>query len=440
MIAPGRPVRAAGLPAGIWANAGFLFAAYAVPRGLLFLAALIAARALGPSEFGAYGTAAAFAVMLSVLSTAGMMPMLVRQVAQAGEGASAWVAAAHALKTASNTAMLAVLVGLGVLVLGYPQRLMEAALVLGLGYAAGSYAENLGGYFQGVERMRVWGEASAIFGLVAGGLGAVVVWVSRDLLWFCAAFLAGQLASLAWLFRWAPPAARWPRGDWQARARQLARRQVPFAAAALALAAYYKIDVVLLERWRGPAEAGIYAAAFKFTDIAMALSGVMAGAVFPRVARSLAQPREEQAGRLARAVVGLLFWAGAGSAALLWAYRGSVVEWLFGRSYLEASGVLAYLAPALPLVAISIAAGSLLTAAGRVRAVAWLYGLGLVGKLGLEAWLVPRSGAAGAALAMLSSETGLALAGGALLIGHLRRANASLPEPALPALPAGLKR
>ena len=59
-------------PAGlrrILLNWAALLGAYVLPRGLTFASALVAARVLGPERFGAYGTAASYAIIVSIIAT-----------------------------------------------------------------------------------------------------------------------------------------------------------------------------------------------------------------------------------------------------------------------------------------------------------------------------------------------------------------------------------
>src|SRR5690606_21800478 len=138
-------------------------------------------------------TAAAFAVVLSIVATLGMTPLLVREIARMPERAPELLAAAHAVKTASNVLMLALLLVLSRHVLGYPAPVVLASLLLGVSYAVGAYVENLAAWFQAVERMHIWTQASALSGVVAGGLGLALVVGTRSLTWFCMAPVVGQL-------------------------------------------------------------------------------------------------------------------------------------------------------------------------------------------------------------------------------------------------------
>src|SRR5690606_12756623 len=277
-------------------NAAALLLAYVLPRLFTLGSVVVAARVLGAADFGAYSTAAAFAVLLSIVATLGMTPLLVREIAQAPGRAPALLAAAHAVKTASNVLMLALLFVLARYVLAYPTPVVAASLLLGISYAVGAYVENLAAWFQAVERMHVWTQASAAFGLVTGGLGLLLVLWTRSLAWFCAAPGAGQLAALAWLLARLPAeASRGGRVE-AVGALRLVRALAPFAAAFVALTVYYKVDVLLLARWRDAAEVGLYAAAYKFVDVAHALALVAAGAVYPRLSRAAVAAAAESGG------------------------------------------------------------------------------------------------------------------------------------------------
>src|SRR5690606_39252000 len=84
--------------------------------------------------------------------------------------------------------------------------------------------------------------------------------------------------ALAWLLARLPAEARRGGRVEAVEALRLVRALAPFAAAFVALTVYYKVDVLLLARWRDAAEVGLYAAAYKFVDVAHALALVAAGA------------------------------------------------------------------------------------------------------------------------------------------------------------------
>lgn len=421
-------------------NAASLLLAYVLPRLFTLGSVVVAARVLGTADFGAYSTAAAFAVLLSIVATLGMIPLLVREIAQSPGRAPALLAAAHAVKTVSNVLMLALLFVLARYVLDYPTPVVVAALLLGVSYAVGAYVENLTAWFQAVERMHVWTQASAALGLVTGGLGLALVLWTRSLAWFCVAPIAGQLAALAWLLVRLPAEVRRGARIDTAEALRLVRALAPFAAAFVALTVYYKVDVLLLARWRDAAEVGLYAAAYKFVDVAQALALVAAGAVYPRLSRAVAAAAHAaSSGRnagdrahghaspaLPRSAARLLEWAllaTVPAAGLVFLLRMPLTVAIYGAAYADAAVVLGWLAALLPALVLNILAGYVLGAAGRMGQVAGAYVLATVANVAANAVLIPRYGAAGAAMAMLGSELFLAV----LLLAALR-ARAAAPS------------
>lgn len=204
---------------------------------------------------------------------------------------------------------------------------------------------------------------------------------------------------------------------------QLVKALAPFAAAFVALTVYYKVDFLLLARWRPPQEVGLYTAAYKFVDILQALVLVVAAAVYPRLSR--AAPGGVDRGRWAGTrVTELLVLCAVPLAGTLWLVRTPLILGLYGFEYAPSAPVLAVLAVVVPALAINILGGYVLGATGRMAHVAGLYAGGVIANVGLNAILIPRLGPVGAAVAMLASETLLAL--GFLVVLHVHAA--ALPD------------
>jgi lipopolysaccharide exporter len=395
-------------------NTGALVCAYALPRVLTLGAVVLAARTLGAARFGAYGAAGAAAVIMSIVSTAGMQPLLVREMARNPRAAPRLLRAAHWLKTALNVLMLATLWLFAVHVFGLSGDALAAALLLGLGYALGSYAENLAAYFQAIERMHVWTAANAAYGIVAGLAGAALIWFTRSLPWFCTAMVLGQLACIGWLYRAYRRAHRDPVPAGAAvfdvfDARALLRSALPFAAAFLALTVYYKADVLVLARLLAPADVGIYTAAYKLVDITQALALAAIIASYPRLARAARDrltPDRWAATRLAE--VALLIVTPAAALAFLW--KSQIVHVLYGGGYGAAALPAGLLAVALVPLALNLLAGYILAATDGMKLMAALYCAAAIVKLAAVAGAARLWGAAGAAAVMLGAELLLCVA------------------------------
>ena len=386
-------------------NAVALFLAYVVPRVFTMASVVFAARWLGADGFGAYGTAAAFAVILAVVATLGMLPLLVRELSRAPERGAHMLRAAHVVKTVSSVVMLAAAAFLVRVLFPGHAEVRNTALVLVLGWAANAYAENLAAWYQAAERMGRWTQASALFGVVSAVLGVALLVTFRSVTAYACGFVAGWSAALVWLHRGLPPEAR--RGSvTRADLHRLLIGVAPFAGAFVGLTIYSKMDVLLLQRWSGATQVGLYSAAYKFVDIAQALLIVAAGSVFPRLSRT---SRAGGAGGPGTRSTEVILLVAVPAGLLLHLVAAPTMRLLFGPAYEDAGGVLAYLALVLPFLALNIHGGYVLGAAGRMRPVAALYGVGVALNLGLNAVLIPVRGAEGAAMARVASESLLAV-------------------------------
>lgn len=411
------------------ANAVSLFLAWLLPRVALAGSVVVAARVLGAETFGAWGTAAAYAVILSILGTLGMQPLLVRELARRPDRVPELIRAADIVKACTTLLMMVLLFALAG-PLGYSPLVTGAAALLGAGYAIGAFVESRAARVQAEERMGVWAQASALYGIVAGGLGIVLVLATHSILWFCAASIAGQLAALAWMRARAPvPGAHGVRLD---DVRRLVVAMLPFAAAFIALTLHTKAAVLLLARWSTDVDVGVFVAGFKFIDIAQALIVVLVAAAYPRLSRSFgAASGPWTAGARLTEVLPL---AVVPFAAALWLARAPAVDLLFGNDYAAAVPVVALLAAALPALAINVGGAWVLGAAGRMGTVAPLYGLAVALDIALCALWIPEHGAAGAARALLVSEVAL----GCAMFAALHATAGVRPRLAVPAACAGI--
>jgi O-antigen/teichoic acid export membrane protein len=402
-------------------NGSALLAAYVLPRALTFCASLVAARLLGPAQFGAYGTAVSFAMILSILATLGMQPLLVRELARTPDRAASILNAAHRIKLVSSCFMIGMTFVIARHVLDYPQAVVQAAVLLAVGHACAAFVDNLGAWFQAGERMHVWLESSVWFGLISGLVGiALVVW-TRSVAHFAAAFAAGQAAALFWLWLRLPAAVRaWTAPDWP-EIRALMRTAAPFAVAFLALTIFYKFDVLLLQRLESAGAVGVYAAGYKLVDVVHALAVVAAAAVYPRLARATSLAARGYASRRTLELFLLMGVAGSG---VLWLMRAPLTLFLFGQPYAETASVLAWLAPALVAQVVNILAIYLLSAADRMAPLALAFLAGCVLKLLLALWWIPRFGVPGMAVTKLTAEVALAMT----LMAVLSRAGAAVPR------------
>ncbi|MCB0635583.1 MAG: polysaccharide biosynthesis C-terminal domain-containing protein, partial [Lewinella sp.] len=257
--------------------------------------------------------------------------------------------------------------------------------------------------------------------LIAGSLLWVPAWRAHfSLWWFVLAQTAAYLLAAGFLL-----ALLWPRlqrvvrlPQWPLVAAML-RASAPYALAVFLMTLYTRVDAVMIERLHptGLAENDHYAAAYRLLDAANLAGFLLAGLLLPMFARLIKE--KMSVAPLTR--LGLqTIWTGAISLAVsCWwlatpimeglyvdgnAYSGHILQWLM-LTFIPVSGGYVY--------------GTLLVAAGELRTLNRFYLAGVLLNVLLNALLIPRWGAMGAAWATFATQSGIFAAQLGLSVRHL---------------------
>jgi O-antigen/teichoic acid export membrane protein len=202
------------------------------------------------------------------------------------------------------------------------------------------------------------------------------------------------------------------------------KQVLPLGVMMMGYALYYRIDMVMLEWMRTPREVGLYAAAYRFLDLAIVLTAALTAPLFTRL--SAMAPRDPSGVRavLEQAwgpllAIGLPIVVGIASVA------GPLTTALFGAPFAEAGHLLAILIwGGLPILLIALPNHALI-AADRVWPLAGVYGLSVLVNVAANLALIPRWGASGASMATVICEW-MNLAA----VAHLARARFGVAFPA----------
>ena len=231
--------------------------------------------------------------------------------------------------------------------------------------------------------------------VVLGGHGLVTLLAVRAAVYLVGLGGAAALLLTRGLFEvsWRPD----PRAMWA-----LARRAAPLAVLVTFTVIFVSIDTVMIGLMRGESEVGIYAAATRFTFVVLLLAGAYTEAVLPAMARRLGEGKSGEAMLrqstrllmvLALPIVGWFTW-----------YANAWVGLLFSPAYAFSAVVLAILSWALLFDFMNHAGNRALIAAGHEHAVLWIVGGAAGFNIAANALLIPRFGAAGAALTTVATE------------------------------------
>lgn len=174
---------------------------------------------------------------------------------------------------------------------------------------------------------------------------------------------------------------------------QMIRYGIKFHIAILAAAIIFRADLLVVNHFRGAAEAGVYSVATQFGMLLMLLPGVIGTLLFPRVTAEQDQ-QGETTSLVTRYTTFVMFFCCL--AAVPFSF---LLPLIYGPEFVFASRLLLILLPGVYLVGIESVMVQHFNALGlpRIIPVYWVVTLFL--NLVLVFWLVPRLGAPGAALA-----------------------------------------
>lgn len=174
---------------------------------------------------------------------------------------------------------------------------------------------------------------------------------------------------------------------------QMIRYGIKFHISLLASTIIFRADLLVVNHFRGSAEAGVYSVATQFGMLLMLLPGVIATLLFPRVTAEQDQ-QGETTSLVTRYTALVTFFC-----CLVAVPFSFLLPLIYGAEFGEASRLLLILLPGVYLVGLQSVLVQHFNALGVPRVIPVYWVVTLVVNLILVFWLVPRLGAQGAALA-----------------------------------------
>ncbi len=392
-------------PRSIAANSASLAIAQAVVKVLGFAVVFVLTRAVSVEAYGRYAFAFAFAAMFLPLADPGADFHATRMVSREPERAGEYLGTSLLLKTALLPLLAIASLGVAWATGHRGEALVLVALAVVAGWLiviCGSYLAvlralrrmDVEAWFLIVTRVAAFVLAIAALALHRGVLAVGVMQVIAALLGVPIVLAAAARFGVR-------PRLRAP----GRLVREMLAGGLPFAATAVLVMVYFRIDVLMVSQMRGERSVGFYGAGTNVLFAALIASQVLVSALFPVIARerSLAEPTVRAVSRRAMTLsllMSLPFAVGA------WLVPGPVLVLLFGPEYASAAHSFTWLMATLPVLFVTNLVGNALGAVGRQRAVLVIAAVNVLVNVGLNLVLIPRLDYAGAALATLLTELG----------------------------------
>ncbi len=359
-------------------------------------------RYLGPDEFGQYQLVIAFLVLLN-LSDLGISTIVARRLSvgeRDDEQVMGNVLAMRAVLSLFSMA-LAIIVAL---VADYSMAERRAIAVASLSFPLMLFSSTYSAIFIARLRMEyaaLGGVAQSLtslalmFAVAASGGGLIRMLIAYD-----AGFLVNSAVCLYFARKFVRPSLRLD----PALVGGILRQAAPLGLAVVVIAAYGRIDIVLLRALTDRESVGYYSFAYRAVDLAAPLSLMFIGSVFPLLSSHHAASERAEFRQLYQRSQDVLTIIGISLLTLMILFARPIVAVVGGEEYAPAVTSLRILSMAFGLIWLSNLVDYSLIAVGKQGVLLWIAFIGLAVNLSSNAILIPMYGREGAATATVLTE------------------------------------
>lgn len=391
----------------------------------------VLARVLHPAGYGAFAVAYAFGSIFGV-ACPGVQPLAIREISRhprATRGllwTGLWIRGYVGLAALALAACIAAFVPFDA-----PTKI--AGLTFALSVVLDGMTAQAMTLFRGRQTMGIEARVMSAARFANLVVTLVAVAIVPDVVHVAAASALTSLGLVAYALRLVardvPPARLRPRA-----ARVFFMHALPYAAGALLVYVFFRIDVLVL-RFLGVAEAaiGTYSAAYRVMEVTRVPSAVLAQGFGPAAARFRRSPDRTGLIALASRTWTLTLAIALPSVIAFVLAGGLVVHVVFGNAYRAAIPMLLAMSAMPAFMAFNGVAIQTVNSQGKQRSATIIFGVCAVVNVVANLILIPRIGALGAAFATILTEVVQTVA----LLAWLVR-SVGIPRPALATMLAGL--
>lgn len=383
---------------------------------LLFLFGVLVARSLGPTGFGEFAYALAYASVFALMVDFGLGELLSREFGRQADGASADLRAGIGLQL--SLGLLFLPAALGFAALTNPESaglsVIAAAAVATL---CRTLKATLRGLLRGSGRFDAEAVSMASERVLLAGLGVAVFvgqWTIHALMLAFAVIKLLDLAAIS-LFVQLRVANLWPTFDGP-RARSLAVKLMPFAATMSIWLFYNYTDTLMLGYFRGQAAMGEYGAIYRLFEGMVVIPSILGAVYLPLMAYEFERGDAGVSAALQQA--GRFLIAASVPVVLVCALApDEILRLVYGEAYVPAAAGLTILLAAAPFVFLFWMFRNALVAIHQTGLLVILGGGAAVFNIATNLFAIPRFGVAGACATTLVTEA-LAFLCALLLLGR----------------------
>jgi O-antigen/teichoic acid export membrane protein len=336
-------------------------------KALAFLYFMFVARMIGTESTGEYFLALSITTMFSVITDFGLQPVLIRELAKNKEG---WRQLVRNMLTVKLAFMfLSVLLVLCfVEVMGYGSDVKTLVYIALAVMSVDAVTLTMYGMLRGVQillyesvGMFVGQSITIVCGVIALIFHLPIVYLIVAL--FCGSLFNAFFSTAMVLKKFKDANLLVPLWSWTA-AKSMLKVALPFALAGIFVKVYSYVDTMMISKFFGEYEVGIYAVAYKLTYAFQFLPMAFVAALYPALS-ALIQTRDSRLPKIFEQSMMYMMFLATPIVFGIWAIAEPLISLSVGEEFFASSSVLSVLIFVLFFLFLDFPIGSLLNAADR---------------------------------------------------------------------------
>ena len=383
-------------------NTFALFMGNGLSNLLSFFLMVFIARLLGDVGVGQYSFIFAFGSLIVLLGNPGLEYLIVKEVSADKGLLPTYGGNILSLKMILSVLAVSVTVALSLFV-NKSQVVIYSLLIVCIIYGFDVVGSTFSRILHANERMDLTSLAEVAERVIALGLGVIVLYQTRSILYLVLALLVSRVVREVIYFyfsnRYFIPVLR---GDWLIW-KELFIKSISFSLSIFFLYIYYRIDTVMLSLMVNDQVTGWYNAAYRLVDVVNYIPFLIVTAILPPMARSSKKDKDLLRDLFNRSLRYLIILAAPiGLGTYLLAPR--IIQFVYGEGFSNAAFALKILIWAEVFVFVNYLGGQLLNVIDKQKAYTMIIGITAGVNILLNVILIPKYTYIGASVATLLCE------------------------------------
>ena len=385
-----------------FANTSWLMGHRVLSMVVALFVSVYVARYLGPERFGLLSYAGSFVGLFTALATLGLDGIMVRELVKAPERRDELLGTAFWLKAGGAIMMW---IGIAAAIPFTHNDTQTNILIIIIAFGAIFQAFNVIDFnYQAEVKSKFVVYAHLVQLVVSSITKLIFVWISAPLVWFACVFLLdGVVLAVGLTAMYLKNTGRIWYWKWRLEtAKELLRDSWPLILSGMVISIYMKIDQVMIKEMLDASEVGIYAAGVRISQALYVIPMVIAVSLYPKLVELHKSDSKEMV-ILIQSCCDFLVFVAIIIAIIITISAKQLILLLFGSAYSRTALVLVLHIWSFVFICAEVMVGRWAITEGIIKLIAVRNFFSAISNIILNLYLIPKYGAAGAAIASLGA-------------------------------------